>query len=230
MAENGQRNPANLRKSTLVLYSENIKIGSKGIVFTDKHGNPLKFDEAVKKALARVHNWYLDFELAAVHLFSDFVPSHVVRKLIFRLVGLKVGRSSTIHMGVRFFSPRGVEIGEDSKIGFRTFLDGRKPLKIGNHVDIASEVMIYNSEHDIKSEKFEAIEESVEIGDYVFIGPRAIILPGVKIGKGAIVAASAVVVKNVPDFAIVGGVPAQVIGERKNKNPKYRLGRARLFQ
>ena len=213
-----------------MLYSENIKIGSRGISFTDKHGNPLKFSEAFKKALIRVLNWYLDFELAVVHCVSDFVPSHIFRKLVFRLAGLKVGRGTTIHMGVRFFSPKGVTIGEDSKIGFRSFLDGRKPLKIGSHVDIASEVMIYNSEHDLGSEKFEAIEEPVEIGDYVFIGPRAIILPGVKIGKGAVVGAGAVVTRDVADFAIVGGVPAQVIGERRNKNLKYRLGRARLFQ
>lgn len=64
----------------------------------------------------------------------------------------------------------------------------------------------------------------------MFIGPRAIILPGVKIGKGAVVAAGAVVTKDVEKFTIVGGVPAKVVGERKNKNPSYKLGRARLFQ
>ncbi|MDP1743671.1 MAG: acyltransferase [Candidatus Amesbacteria bacterium] len=131
---------------------------------------------------------------------------------------------------MRFFNPRGVTIGDDTKVGFGTFLDGRKSIKIGDHVDIASEVMIYNSEHDLESEEFTAREEQVEIGDYVFIGPRAIIMPGVKIGKGAVVAGGAVVTKDVPDFAIVGGVPAKVIGERKNQNPKYHLGRARLFQ
>jgi maltose O-acetyltransferase len=90
--------------------------------------------------------------------------------------------------------------------------------------------MVYNSEHDLESEEFDAIVAPVEIGDYVFIGPRAIILPGVKIGRGAVVAAGAVVTKSVPDFIIVGGVPAKEIGERKNKNPDYKLGRARLFQ
>jgi len=103
-------------------------------------------------------------------------------------------------------------------------------LTIGDHTDIASSVMVYNSEHDLEKEDFLAKTEPVEIGDYVFIGPRVIILPGVKIGKGAVVAAGAVVTRDVPDFTIVGGVPAKSIGERLNKNPNYSLGRARLFQ
>ena len=129
-----------------------------------------------------------------------------------------------------FFMPKNISIGEDTIIGDHAFLDGRAKLKIGSHVDVASSVMIYNSEHDLHSSAFEAIESPVVIEDYVFIGPRAIILSGVKIGKGAVVAAGAVVAKDVPDFTIVGGVPAKVIGERSNKNPNYRLGRARLFQ
>ena len=133
-------------------------------------------------------------------------------------------------MWARFYDPKNIAIGEDTHIGDHCFLDGRNKIKIGNHVDIASQVLIYNEEHNVSSEEFEATNESVEIGDYVFIGPRVIILPGVKIGKGAVVAAGAVVTKDVPDFMIVGGVPAVKIGERKNKNPNYKLGRARLFQ
>ena len=142
---------------------------------------------------------------------------------------MKIGRGSKIHMWANFFQPKNIKIGEGSIIGDHIFLDGRSKLSIGNHVDIASEVLIYNSEHDVEAEDFSAREEPVEIGDYVFIGPRAIILPGVTIGKGAIVAAGAVVSRNVPDFTMVGGVPAKIIGERKNKSLKYKLGRARLF-
>jgi acetyltransferase-like isoleucine patch superfamily enzyme len=213
-----------------MMYSENIHFSSQGISFTDKHGNHLSVSKAFGKAFVRWANWYFDFELAILHFISDVVPFHVVRQVIFRLGGLKIGRGSTVHMGVRFFSPRGVSIGNDTKIGFRSFLDGRDQLKIGDHVDMASEVMIYNSEHDLTSEDFSAVVAPVEIGDYVFIGPRAIIMPGVKIGRGAVVAGGAVVTKDVPEFAIVGGVPAKEIGERKNKDPHYVLGRARLFQ
>jgi maltose O-acetyltransferase len=73
---------------------------------------------------------------------------------VFSFSGVKIGKSTNIHMGCKFFEPRGVIIGEDTKIGDRAFLDGRAPLVIGNHVDLASEVMIYNSEHDLKATHF----------------------------------------------------------------------------
>ena len=133
-------------------------------------------------------------------------------------------------MGARFYLPINITIGNGTIIGDHCFLDGRAKLTIGDNVDIASYVLIYNSEHDVHSENFDPTHEPVEIGDYVFIGPRAIILSGVKIGKGAVIAAGAVVTSDVKPFEIVGGVPAKVIGERKNKDPHYKLGRARLFQ
>ena len=133
-------------------------------------------------------------------------------------------------MWARFFDPKNIVIGNDSIVGDHAFLDGRAKLVIGSHVDIASEVRIYNSEHDVNSDDFHATVAPVEVGDYVFVGPRVTIMPGVKIGRGAIVAGGAVVTKDVSEFTIVGGVPAKAIGERTNKDLHYRLGRARLFQ
>lgn len=198
-------------------------------MFTDKTGKKLTLEQAVPKIINRFYNYILDFELMVLRWVGN-IPLHLFRKFFYKLAGIKIGRGSTIHMWANFFDPTNIVIGEDTIVGDHIFLDGRETLKIGDHVDIASEVMIYNSEHNLESEGFEATNGKVEIGDYVFIGPRAIILPEVKIGKGAIVAAGAVVTKDVPEFAIVGGVPAKIIGERKNKNLNYRLGRARLFQ
>lgn len=213
-----------------MLYGDNIKITTSGLKFSDKHGDTLSLEKAFKKAFVRIYNWYLDLKLFKIHFCSLHIPFWSVRRFVFKLAGVKIGRGSIIHMGCKFFDPRGVTIGEDTMVGDNAFLDGRATLKIGSHTDIASQVLIYNSEHDLSDPKFGATCESVEIGDYCFIGPRSIILPGVKIGKGAVVGAGAVVTRDVPDFAIVGGVPAIAIGERKLKDFNYRLGRARLFQ
>jgi len=198
-------------------------------MFKNKTGRDLSPEEMREKILARVKAIYLEFELMLIR-WVGHVPSHYFRKFFYRLAGVKIGKGSTLHMWANFFNPQGVTIGEDSVIGDHCFLDGRASLRIGNHVDIASQVLIYNSQHEINDPDFKAEEEPVEIEDYVFIGPRAIILPGVKIGKGAVVAAGAVVTADVEPFKIVGGVPAKEIGERKLKNPAYFLGRAALFQ
>ena len=196
---------------------------------TDKTGKRLSPSEILKKIFSRINNTILELKIFLIYLFS-YIPSHTFRKLIYRLGGIKIGLGSTLHMGIKFYETKNIIIGQDTIIGENSVLDGRDELRIGNHVAIASEVMIYNSQHDLNDENFSAIKKPVIIDDYVFIGPRAIILPGVKIGTGAVVAAGAVVTKDVEDYAIVGGVPAVKIGERKNKNLHYKLGRARLFQ
>lgn len=198
-------------------------------MFKDRMGNKLTFGQAMRKIFKRILNYFLDVELMKLR-WVGHIPFHSCRKFFYRLAGIKIGKGSNIHMWANFFYPPNIEIGEGTVIGDHAFLDGRAKLKIGNNVDIASQVLIYNSEHDLESESFKAIEEPVEIGDYVFIGPRVTIMPGVEIGKGAVVAGGAVVTKNVAPFKIVGGVPAKEIGERKDKNPKYKLGRVRLFQ
>jgi len=198
-------------------------------MFKDKEGKKLTPIKAMEKISNRLYNYWLDFELMLLR-WVGHLPSHSIRKLEYKFFGIKIGKDSVIHMWANFFDPKNIKIGDDTIIGDHAFLDGRAKLSIGNHVNIASSVMIFNSEHDLSKNNFLAIVEPVEIGDYVFMGPRVIILPGVKIGKGAVVAAGAVVTKDVSDFTIVGGIPAKVIGERKNKNPDYKLGRARLFQ
>ncbi|MGB9911193.1 MAG: acyltransferase [Microgenomates group bacterium] len=197
--------------------------------FKDKMGRELTFSQAWPKILNRIYNYWLDFELMLLR-WVGHIPSHTIRKFFYRLAGIKIGKGSTIHMWANFFQPKNIEIGEDTIVGDHCFLDGRAKIKIGNHVDIASQVMIYNSKHDINDPEFKAVELPVEIEDYVFIGPRAIIMPGKKIGRGAVVAAGAIVTHDVPPGKIVAGVPAREIGERKLKEFKYRLGRARLFQ
>jgi acetyltransferase-like isoleucine patch superfamily enzyme len=197
--------------------------------FRDRMGKLLSWSDAFSKIFARFGSYGEDLVLLWLSFVAE-VPLHTFRRIFFGLAGVKMGEGSTIHIGAKFYHPAGVSIGEGTLIGDHVVLDGRAPLKIGNHVDFASQVMVYNSQHDIRSEDFGPVSAPVVIEDYVFVGPRAIILPGVTVGRGAIVGAGAVVTKDVPAGAIVGGVPAKVIGERGMSDLKYRLGRPRLFQ
>jgi len=195
----------------------------------DRTGKKLTGSELVQKATDRFKAVFLE---ALVYFLwcIGFIPFHHIRRFFYRLSGIKIGKGSSLHMQVSFYNPLHISVGKDSIIGEKSVLDGRGRLSIGDHVDIASEVMIYNAEHDINDPHFSAEIKPVIVEDYVFIGPRAIILPGVTIKKGAVVAAGAVVTKDVAEYTIIAGIPAKEIGKRKLTDPQYKLGRAAWFR
>lgn len=192
-------------------------------------GQPVTVSNIFPKAINRLTTIFLEFWLLILRIVG-YIPIHFVRKMFYLISGIKMPFDSNIYMGANFFNPGGITIGHDSLIGDHCFLDGRAPLTIGDHVGIASDVMIYNDEHNINSQSYDNSFGPVTIKDYVFIGPRAIILPGVTIGKGAVVAAGAVVTKNIPEFEVWAGIPAKKISDRLITNPSYQLGRPMLFQ
>lgn len=162
---------------------------------------------------------------------AGYVPFHHYRRFVYRFFGVSIGKGSSIHMFASFYKPSNIKIGKDTIIGEWVVLDGRDTLRIGDHVDIASNVMIYNAEHNVHSNNFaKASFGKVTIEDYAFIGPRVIILPNVTIGRGAVVGAGAVVTRDVEPLTIVGGVPAREIGKREEESLNYKLGRAAWFR
>ncbi|AUS98229.1 acetyltransferase [Clostridium thermosuccinogenes] len=163
------------------------------------------------------------YYLFARHLPATDMPynlgSKKIREILCRGIFKKTGRNVTIEHGAYFGSGRDIEIGDNSGLGLNCRVNG--PLKIGDNVMMGPDVMIFTQNHeysrlDIPMNLQTAPKEPVVIEDDVWIAARAIILPGVTIHKGAIVGAGAIVTKDVPEYAIVGGNPARVIKYRNS--------------
>ena len=110
-------------------------------MFADKNGNKLTFVQAWPKIVNRLANIWLDLVLYKLMLVGH-IPFHSIRNACYRFCGMKISKGSTLHMWARFYNPHNIEVGEDTVIGDNAFLDGRRKIKIGNHVDIASQVLI----------------------------------------------------------------------------------------
>lgn len=152
------------------------------------------------------------------------LPGNYVRIFFYRhAFGMKIGKGVRIDGDCTFWGPKRITIGAGSVVNRGVVLDGRFPLTIGDHVSVSIQSVLLTLEHDLNDQNFQAVGAPISIGDRSFIGTRAIVLPGVSIGENAAVAAGAVVTKNVPAGAIVGGVPARQIGSRPD-NLSYRLG------
>lgn len=146
--------------------------------------------------------------------------SYRLRHGYWRKMGLMIGKNSSLAMHC-FVTGSQITIGENTVINRFTYLDGRVPLYIGNNVNISHYTIIQTLTHDPQNPDFICIEKPVAIMDHAWIGTRAIILPGVTVGEGAVVAAGAIVSKDVAPYTIVAGAPARKIGER-SRDLRYR--------
>ena len=136
--------------------------------------------------------------------------------------GGKIGKSVSMFASVDVRNVKGLTIEEGCSIGPKVLLDARKGIYLHKNVTVAYDAIIWTLHHDMNSEDFHTVGGPVEIGEYAWICSRSIILPGVKIGKGAVVASGAVVTKDVDPYTIVGGIPAKKIGERDHLEFTYK--------
>jgi maltose O-acetyltransferase len=185
-------------------------------------------------ALARVAAYVLNY--ATNHLVSR-IPSYSLRRAWYQQVmGIEMGPGSAVQLGCYLWSygPRSnrrldTRIGARSVINRGCCIDVRTGLTIGDDVSISPEVAILTTQHDLNDPKFALQGKRVVIEDHVWIGMRAMVLPGVTIGRGAVIAAGAVVTKDVAPLDIVAGVPARTVG-RRTLDPQYRLPEPPLFE
>jgi maltose O-acetyltransferase len=159
-----------------------------------------------------------------VRLIGGLLPDGVGnrgRAPLLRLAGFRVGRATSLSglprlTGAGNISAR-LSIGHHCQINTDLSLELGATISIGDHVGIGQEVIILTTSHEHHdSPRHRAgplVRQPVRIEDGVWIGARALILPGVTIGEGAVVAAGTVVARDVPPHTVVAGVPARPVGK-----------------
>lgn len=131
----------------------------------------------------------------------------------------KCGTGVIVPKNCRIYVSNNITIGDNVKIGDNNLISGLGGLTIGNNVVTGPDVTIWTANHNYEDANKLPYDEKVIlcpiiIEDNVWIGAKAIIIPGVTIGEGAVIAMGAVVTKNVPKGAVVGGNPAKVLKYR----------------
>lgn len=185
---------------------------------------------APRPAVAAVRWWREVWSDLRLRLLTDlgYFPSHHVRRFFYRRAGLTIDPTSSIHWRAEFYAPERITIGRHCTIGDSAFLDGRSGLRIGDSVNFGSHVTIFTRQHDVDSPDFAETGAGVVVGDFAWVSSHAIVLPGVTIGEGAVVAAGAVVSRDVAPYTVVGGNPARYIRDR-SRDLRYKLGYAKRF-
>ena len=148
------------------------------------------------------------------------LPSRTLRSLYLKAYLAEWGQGTGVQMSCKFLNGRKIFLGERNVINFGCLLDGRRyVIRTGSDVSIGPEAAILTLGHDPQSRTFADKGGDVIIGDHVWVCFRAIILPGVTIGDGAVVAAGAIVTHDVAPFTIVAGNPARPIAGRTQDLP-----------
>lgn len=177
-----------------------------------------------------IYRWIKGF--AVEYIINDVlphIPFYCLRKGYLKFIGMKVGEGTHVSKRMYYISPWLVRIGKNSHVNKGCFFDARGEIVIGDCVSVSHDVRLVTGGHNMNHPAFPGVYEKIQIDDYAWIGVGATILKNVHIGYGAIVAAGAVVTKDVPPYAIVGGIPAKVIGEREHLPFNYKCIWKELF-
>ena len=156
--------------------------------------------------------------------FVNKLPSRHLRRWFYRMMGAKLGEKTFPCRRVEVLLPKGLKLGSRVAVGWFAELDARGGITVGDDTNISSHVKLITGSHDVDDPEFTADFRPIHIGSHCWLGTGAMVLGGVSVGDGAVVAAGAVVTKDVPPYEVWGGVPARMIRKRP-ENMTYTLGK-----
>lgn len=141
------------------------------------------------------------------------------RMAVLRLSFKRLGKGTVVDYGVYVRYPWKVSMGACSMLNrgcrlYTSYAVTDAEIVIGDHVSVGPDVVFCGAGHDYSTLDLDDIAATIRVEDHVWIGARSVILPGIIIGKGAVIGAGSVVTRHVPPWSIVAGNPARLIKQR----------------
>lgn len=164
-------------------------------------------------------------EMSVLSLIAH-LPNHLIRVWALRAAGAQIHRSATVYHGFQVRSANKLSIDARANIGDHAILDARGGISIGRDVNLSTGVNIWTAQHAWNDPDFGFVTGAVIVGDHVWLSTRVTVLPGVRIGEGAVVAAGSVVTNDLDAWGLYAGVPARFVRPR-TPGLDYRLPTAR---
>ena len=159
--------------------------------------------------------WWAAWQpVALTVLESGWLPFPRLKVWALRAFGATVGPGLVMKPHVRVKDPRNLTVGRNCWVGEGAWIDNLAPVTLGDDVCVSQGAYLCTGGHDHTRPTFDLIARPIAVRDQAWVGARAVLLPGVTVGRGAVVAAGAVVTRDVPPGMIVGGNPARVIKPR----------------
>ena len=164
--------------------------------------------------------WALWWPIGGLVLDSGLLPFSCLKTLVLRAFGAAVGAGAVVKPRVRVKDPRNLTVGDHCWIGEEVWIDNLAPVTLGDDVCLSQGAYLCTGGHNYARPSFDLVTGPITIEQQAWVGAKAVLLPGVTVGAGAVVAAGAVVTKDVPAGMIAGGNPARVLRPRPTRPPR----------
>lgn len=152
------------------------------------------------------------FSMNVMPTLARLLMSNRLNTLAWRLPRCRVGQGSVIRLGTAINAPFKVCIGRHCSI--HGHLKSRGGITIGDGVELVEDVMVSTQSHATDSPDFESVYRPVTVHDHAWLGPRSMVLPGVELAAGTVVAAGAILTKSTEAWGVYAGVPARLVKRR----------------
>lgn len=142
-------------------------------------------------------------------------PLHAWRAFVLRCFGARLGNNCHIYPRARIWAPWNLQCGDVVAIADEAEIYNAWPIELGSHSTISQQAYLCSASHDVDDPLFPMVGARIRIGVRAWVCARAVVLPGVTLREGAVLATGAIATKDLDAWSIYGGVPARLLRGRR---------------